>query len=647
MYFDLIYMGLFGTRSGLNAVFTRNFGYMLNRATMRHLITNRGVRMKIDFHLPMYDDEDFRSILYRIHMLKNRSFSIVVTYNELFGKKLKKRNYKCPFMISTLINALPKNSITEDEFLERHSYLPISFTFLKETRKVQVKEQVCNTVLTGFHSNNLSYFLTDTIRYCPVCCKQDYETFGECYIHRLHQFKHLDVCYDHKCKLIDSCQSCGESLVFNHQSIYKPNCNRCGQSISIDIASIDFSSIIFKYLENIRFLMKNGFNINTESLKNRYIAFAFGAGFIERAGYFNNKKLFQVVVQYMSSLKGFTVSLKEDHFSKQYLQLTLMGDLYIHSALMDIIGGSAEDLFASEHPLVAEPIPFGIGPWKCLNEYCGNWSITKCKRTYSYNDKKYRGCFQCPDCNYIYSKLEFSEKVNVLSTGAKWKQCTLQDSTKSISFSKVRYYRYSQAISGEKQIRKKKYDLDWFKRLIQHYNTTKSYYKTSKYMDVAYTTVKKYVLLFLNNNNSYDIFTTLRICTEYEISKIENTKEVIVSCLNEKNYSRSELLNIVGEKAWMSLLETDPNWCDEHLPERNYSKVNWSELDLKFINILVPIVQSVLTSPPRQKIRLGTFVSKLKKNEEMMIRQNENNLPLTYKLIKDNIETNEQFQRRN
>lgn len=42
------------------------------------------------------------------------------------------------------------------------------------------------------------------LRYCPLCVKDDRETYGEAYWHRKHQIRNMSICVEHKCRLIES-----------------------------------------------------------------------------------------------------------------------------------------------------------------------------------------------------------------------------------------------------------------------------------------------------------------------------------------------------------------------------------------------------------------------------------------------------------
>ena len=42
------------------------------------------------------------------------------------------------------------------------------------------------------------------LRFCPLCVKEDRETYGETYWHRKHQIRNISICMKHKCRLMES-----------------------------------------------------------------------------------------------------------------------------------------------------------------------------------------------------------------------------------------------------------------------------------------------------------------------------------------------------------------------------------------------------------------------------------------------------------
>ena len=42
------------------------------------------------------------------------------------------------------------------------------------------------------------------LRFCPLCVKEDRDTYGETYWHRKHQIRNMSICTKHKCRLMES-----------------------------------------------------------------------------------------------------------------------------------------------------------------------------------------------------------------------------------------------------------------------------------------------------------------------------------------------------------------------------------------------------------------------------------------------------------
>ena len=42
------------------------------------------------------------------------------------------------------------------------------------------------------------------LKYCPICVKEEREKYGECYFHVEQNIPYVDVCHQHKCKLINT-----------------------------------------------------------------------------------------------------------------------------------------------------------------------------------------------------------------------------------------------------------------------------------------------------------------------------------------------------------------------------------------------------------------------------------------------------------
>lgn len=63
------------------------------------------------------------------------------------------------------------------------------------------------------------------LKYCPICTKEDRQSYGEAYWHRKHQIRNIGICLKHKCKLQDSVVSAKNmnSYVFSPAELSIPD----------------------------------------------------------------------------------------------------------------------------------------------------------------------------------------------------------------------------------------------------------------------------------------------------------------------------------------------------------------------------------------------------------------------------------------
>ncbi|MDE6319724.1 MAG: TniQ family protein, partial [Lachnospiraceae bacterium] len=79
------------------------------------------------------------------------------------------------------------------------------------------------------------------LRFCPLCVKEDRETYGEAYWHRKHQIRNMSICTKHKCKLMESSVSAKseQGFTFCPAESYK----------HYDEAVIESDSLVIQYAE--------------------------------------------------------------------------------------------------------------------------------------------------------------------------------------------------------------------------------------------------------------------------------------------------------------------------------------------------------------------------------------------------------------
>ena len=118
-----------------------------------------------------------------------------------------KRNSAADIEFIGPVNKEAKNIMesicTMDKLIFEHTMFPQYARFLRLDRQKKALNSLQNG---GTDIYNLLYIPISkprpVVQYCPLCAKEDRETYGECYFHRSHIIRGITVCAKHKCKLL-------------------------------------------------------------------------------------------------------------------------------------------------------------------------------------------------------------------------------------------------------------------------------------------------------------------------------------------------------------------------------------------------------------------------------------------------------------
>ncbi|XWK89101.1 MAG: TnsD family Tn7-like transposition protein [Phormidium sp.] len=155
----------------------------------------------IGFFPDPYPDELLYSVLARfqerVHYPSRESL-----VGELFGTKKAFATIDLPSHLCRLIASLPPGHLyTVDGFINNHTLLPFYSPFCTKERITAIRENMGDGKKLGFHyrigivSSRIS--LPTSLKFCPLCAREDIEQFGEYYWHRLHQVPGVEVCPIH------------------------------------------------------------------------------------------------------------------------------------------------------------------------------------------------------------------------------------------------------------------------------------------------------------------------------------------------------------------------------------------------------------------------------------------------------------------
>jgi len=125
------------------------------------------------------------------------------------------------------------------------------------------------------------------LRFCPLCAKEDRETYGEAYWHRKHQIRNMKICVRHKCRLVESdistkSQQCftfspAEDYIENNEVVIESDSLMIRFAEYLDSvfeAKVDFdhdiaiSSVLYDGMSRTKYLKPSGRSRYTKMLAN-------------------------------------------------------------------------------------------------------------------------------------------------------------------------------------------------------------------------------------------------------------------------------------------------------------------------------------------------------------------------------------------
>ncbi len=123
------------------------------------------------------------------------------------------------------------------------------------------------------------------LRFCPLCAKEDRETYGETYWHRKHQIRNMKICVRHKCKLVESeitakSEQCftfspAENHIGNDEAVMEDNLSLIQFAEYLDLVfeapvnldnDIAISSVLYDGMSRTKYLKPSGRSRYTKML---------------------------------------------------------------------------------------------------------------------------------------------------------------------------------------------------------------------------------------------------------------------------------------------------------------------------------------------------------------------------------------------
>lgn len=356
----------------------------------------------LGFFVVPYQNETFYSLVARFC---NRFSPIIYGLKCLFGK--------CHLTIRT-------DLATDLEFFQKTCGKTFSFTcfeiyhqftlwpLYKKFLDKSLVEEVDSKISAG--GKYVSWKLMARSRnsgvvpyYCPSCNQEQREKGEELYWNRVHQIPNIQVCPYHFTILEkavlrsrdDSSYLFIPSEISCPIKIAKPSTNKFINDVSITLKILLLnpdSKLEVNYREKVRLLgYLKGERLDLEKLQRD----------------FESTLGIQTIRQYESDRKRFSA------FSKALIYSYKNFISPVNHAIFHVFFNERSQQVKETEPF----LPFGKGPWKCINKCCPSYNknvIKQCKWNYQRRTKHFTGFFKC-NCGLVYSQ-SLNSKFSKITT---------------------------------------------------------------------------------------------------------------------------------------------------------------------------------------------------------------------------------------
>ncbi|WP_391560719.1 TnsD family Tn7-like transposition protein [Robertmurraya sp.] len=635
---------------------------------------NTQIENKLAFFPTPYLEEDFRSIIYRYHV-RSLHISHERTKKEVLGYK---GNTTLPRNLNEITERIPGN-VTSDDIIYNHTLFPLLKPFLNEHLMDKVyRDLVSHPDLNKSINakNYIKHIVSDEIRYCLDCIREDYNNLGEVYIHRLHQCKYIFVCYKHKKILLSNCPICETPLAEQKRFTFlgQPCCSNGHNLLDFKVSSLHEENHFIQeaLLEDTSFLLSKARSLTHDYLKVKYLSWLYSKQYITLLGeLFQPRAFVDDFINFFSTEVLDKLGMTEDYLrvkNRIWYQINFKKEVPNVALLLLIsrfICSSFECFINKSLPNVSSIIPFGTGPWICENKYCLSYkklSIKSCIRKVSRKDR-ITGTFCCLACGFTYVRSwdsqDIAEKINVsvVDHGHLWndlivstyeRTCSINKTATELKLTREIVKKYLPLLVGEidSPYSSNHYSHQQVQAILETYSQYKSYRGTARKLGVNRNTVKKYVLLNLPKFENELLLDEIAVTAiDYQEERVNACRNKIVSIMSTvNNLKRSHLRKLIGYSTYRFMLKVDRDWMDEVLPPVSPHALNWDLVDKE----LSEHIKEKALSLYKQNITIRISKERIKKSLESFQRsrlaRRPEKLPLSIAVIEQYEENKEDYQ---
>lgn len=363
-----------------------------------------------------YPDELLYSMAarYAMHL---RLPTHMTVYEEWFGTGALNGLIDLPTHLEHLVQALPQpHAYSADRIMDRHTLYPFYATFLPPERAHTLREGMCGagqaipwTAGIAHTSVPRPHFL----RYCPHCVADDRHRWGETYWHRVHQLPGLPVCPLHRGWLSDSSVSIhsgagGKRLKLHERFVAAEHVIPALLSLATPPPP---PSALIHMAHDAFWVLHYRLDCGWTTIYARYHALLRQQGFVTAGGCVRHAALMTALRE---RIGGDVLAMlqcdTETHRSSDNWFIRLLDGSHMHTShpvyhlvMLRFLGHTVQTFRTA---LCPPYLPFGQGPWPCLNPLCPVYR-QRGILTYTVRSGLQRhpiATFTCATCGFAYSR---------------------------------------------------------------------------------------------------------------------------------------------------------------------------------------------------------------------------------------------------
>ncbi|WP_342511819.1 TnsD family Tn7-like transposition protein [Sporosarcina sp. FSL K6-1522] len=582
----------------------------------------------------MYPDEDFRSILFR-YQLRSPHVSYLKIRKELLGKAFT----QMIIFPENLMSITTQLGVSKDFILnviDNHSFYPFFRPFVNRdlhndfTHKFYFSEP--SRGLSSITKDLEKQFLAEEIRYCSSCLLNDYEVYGEVYLHRTHQFSFLTVCPVHEIPLIHSCSICNVPFVSDNANLMliEPKCPN-GHDIIEDNKSEWLDTFKYEFLDDIQTLMEAK-NLSLNYIFQKLMVNLGNRGYIHfKGGTIYKKNLIADVIDFYGrevlGELGLNINelLRANAITNLFVPDQMRKQIVFYILLMRFFSGSVTN-FLKQDESYFFPLPFGLGPWVCNNRICPFFNqkvINKCKRKVH---EWITGYFTCEHCGMTYYRKGFP---------------SVEDESRYSIETMGSLFTHKAIIYFESGI-----NINQIAELLQNNRRI-----VRKYLKPYRMELQRH-LMTMEQKNAHDeiLQVKLEVAATTQKTKLELCKETVLEAIRilGEGASRPQIRRYnIHRYDW--IMKHDRVWMECHLPARRKMSrmLNLETLDDEMYQLVSAVVPKIWENLPQKKITKKEILKELPSYVEGRLRQYSDYLPKTIQLMENSLETDDHYLVRN